>query len=595
MTVCAYFNRPEGCRDGNQCRYEHLAPSKPTTALPNLRPRYIPTRPQDSASASDLQRDTSRTSKQPKKPKPCPFFALGKCENGFTCRFQHPQPDQVEGKSDKRRLANTDYRNLGGAVVKFGPGAKVLNVKLSANPNERLQLYTVSCSWYPPSKTATLHFQTTQKMSEAAKSLSESQILNRKTTCRVSVDKSTKPFRCLVHVERLDVRTTIKMLKIVCGVKGNYSVTFSPPTYEANAPTVRDRICDRIKTLLPLNGSFQCSSVNEVSNSQCTISVKLGSIENVKAIVNDLNAYLLPELKGSRITACHMMKVTFTILTPIYNAMQESIDEVRSITKGKGSIPPNIVEINLLHRPDKFTSLRVACTCLQDLIAIKQCVHGLLKGQVVTSSKGVLWHKRFMEDSGITYLTNLSHKHKMYIHRDPVRCKLVLYGPKENRATVESLLAEEVDRLHRENKVIAIDRNINRVDLQNAYRQMVAEFGRKAVYPNFFSDFRYIRIDGSTGDVKRARKILREAANSFKSADSPPVEGKNTCSVCWCDALEESFATPCGHFYHQECFIAQCANIQDFPLRCLGESSPLALSPTSQPLFISDCTNTTVC
>lgn len=129
----------------------------------------------------------------------CRFFKIGRCKNGDKCRFRHdataeeekahelipPQAGkddsesnsgqyiQDEPKAELIKAIESNARDLGGALVRFGPGENVISIRTAATSTARLQLCNVSCSWYQSSKIATLEFTSWQSMEEAAQTLGQ--------------------------------------------------------------------------------------------------------------------------------------------------------------------------------------------------------------------------------------------------------------------------------------------------------------------------------------------------------------------------------------------------------------------------------------
>ena len=198
MPVCKFFSSPNGCGRGAQCYFKHVqlgsqeqldSTMRPPTLPPTYRTTNIsPTGPATtplSAFADPLAEIS------------CRYFKIGGCKNGDKCRFRHdttgeeekahdyipPQArkDHFEPKSGQHsqdvpkaelsKATESNARDLGEALVRFGPGGNVISVKPAAASTARLQMCNVSCSWYQPSKIATLEFTSSQSMEEAAQKL----------------------------------------------------------------------------------------------------------------------------------------------------------------------------------------------------------------------------------------------------------------------------------------------------------------------------------------------------------------------------------------------------------------------------------------
>ena len=149
----------------------------------------------------------------------CRYSKIRRCKNGDKCRFRHdaideekeelhdvvhPQaidcPHEPEFGGNSQQVPNAQLlkvtepnaRDLGGALVRFGSGGSVISIEPAAASNARLQVCTVSCSWYQPSKVASLEFTSSQAMEQAAKQLGNTKVLNRTLSCKTAVDKTRK-------------------------------------------------------------------------------------------------------------------------------------------------------------------------------------------------------------------------------------------------------------------------------------------------------------------------------------------------------------------------------------------------------------------
>ena len=111
----------------------------------------------------------------------------------------------------------------------------------------------VSCTWYQPSKIATLEFTSSQSMEEAAQKLGKIKILNRTLECRTAVNKKAKPWQCYVKIGNLDISTTSKMLKGACGQRQPRTVTFGESSYSSSA----EAIGEAIQRLLSSTGTVE--------------------------------------------------------------------------------------------------------------------------------------------------------------------------------------------------------------------------------------------------------------------------------------------------------------------------------------------------
>ncbi len=83
-----------------------------------------------------------------------------------------------------------------------------------------------------------------------------------------------------------------------------------------------------------------------------------------------------------------------------------------------------------------------------------------------------------------------------------------------------------------------------------------------------------IAIFGSSKDLDLATAALHDGKNTSTTSPAIHKEAPEDCPVCWTDP-HQPIRLSCGHTYCHDCFCGQCqsADVHDFPLKCLGNSS----------------------
>ena len=592
MPVCKFFPTKDGCGRGDQCRFQHVqlveqdqvetvAPVRNRKPLP----KHIMSDWRGDSTKSELPR-TDLTAEIS-----CRYYGRGNCKNGDGCRFRHDIPNEELRSSDSVQEVGKDFskldlnqhsqdiaklqppkatesnaRDLGGALVKFGPGAEVLTIEPTAASTARLQMCNVTCSWYQPSKIATLEFTSSQAMEDAAEKLKRTKILNRKLECRTAVNKSAKPWQCFVKIGNLDVSTTSQMLKEACGRRPPRSVTFGENSYSSSA----EGIGQAIERLLSSRGAVESWIMSGSKGTINKATATFSTMEQATKAINDYNGYKLPQLGGSNISLSHMFKAKFSILSAMHSAIAPELADVQQTFHSN-----NYLDIKAYPSTDKaqrFTTLHIISNMAQDVGKAKAAVEKILKGHIVRGGKDIVWHENFLTSEGTGYLNSLGKKHDVFIYRDAKRFVLRLYGAEENKTFVESALVKTIEDLEVRNFKIELDDKIPEAAQKTAYRKIVAKLGKASARLDVTTSPKTITIHGSSQDADWAKATLLE--DSDRSPDTNAVAGESlTCAVCWCD-IEERYMTPCGHAYDKECFLNQCLSTGDeaIPIRCLGFS-----------------------
>ena len=523
----------------------------------------------------------------------CRFFKVGACRNGDSCRFRHDAtadeaPDEAiqqrarhkisepgSGLHEKQEIpkaqpaksTESNARDLGGALVKFGPGAHVLRIEPAATSTARLQMCNVNCTWYQPSKTATLEFTSSQSMEEVSQNLGKTKILNRKLECRTAIDKNIKPWRCLIKIGNLDVSTTSEMLKEACGKRRPRAVAFGDSSYSSST----EAIGHAIESLFSSRWTVVAWNISSIANGpQIKATATFSTTEQATRAIAEFNGYRLPQLGGSKIRLSRVFKAKFSILSSMYSAISSEISNVQQDLRSN-----NYLEIKCYPSADeaqRFTTLHIISSTAQEVGKAKAAVEKILTGHIARGGRDIVWHGLFLKPEGTAYLNRLGKEHDVFIYRNARKCVLSLYGTEENKAAVESALVKAVDDLAVSTFKIELDELVPIAVHQAGYRRIVEKLGKTAARLNVMASPRLISIHGSVQNADWAKAILREefARSSSKATN---VEEDLTCAVCWCE-VTEMYTTLCGHVYDRDCFVNQCLSAGDneIPLKCLGAS-----------------------
>ena len=592
MPVCKFFPTKNGCGRGDQCRFQHVQLAgqgqvETTAAVRNRKPL-----------SEHLAKSWRRGSTESELPGTditaeisCRYYGRGHCKNGDECRFRHDNPSEELRSHDPVQEVGNDFsrldlnqhgqdaaklqppkatesntRDFGGALVKFGPGAEVLSIEPTAASTARLQMCNVTCSWYQPSKIATLEFISTQAMDDAVKKLNRTKILNRKLECRTKVNRSTQPWQCSVKVGNLDISTTSQMLVEACGQRRIPIVTFGENSYSSTAEVIGQAI----ERLLSSRGVVESWTMSGSKGTTNKATATFSTMEQATKAITDFNGYKLPQLGGSNISLSHMFKAKLSILSSMHSAIAPELADVQQTFRSN-----NYLDIKAYPSTDKaqrFTTLHIISNMAQDVGKAKAAVEKIVNGYIARGGKDIVWHEHFLKPEGIDYLNSLGKYHDVFIYRDAKRFVLRLYGADENKAFVESALIKKVEDLEVRSFKIELDDKAPEAAQRIAYRKIVAELGKARARLDVTTSPKTITIHGSFQDADLAKRFLLEYSGQFHETNAIAGESP-TCAVCWCD-IEEMYKTPCGHAYDRDCFVNQCLSTADeaIPIRCLGSS-----------------------
>ncbi|KAL6717675.1 hypothetical protein ACLMJK_005590 [Lecanora helva] len=564
MPICKYFASPNGCTKGDTCYFQHAEASKSLSIddlTDKLQQHNIGIKGRPFASAS-----SSHSSNKGMTQVPCRFFANGNCKNGDKCQYRHAQVKKADTRPRQRAQldqSESSVRDLGGAVVKFGDGAEVNDIKLNVTDDARLQLFNVTCSWYQPSKIATLKFTSSQAMNDAAKILGHSRILNRALECRTAINKKPKPWECFVKVGNLDVSTSVRAIKDACGNRKPSEVTFGAKSYSSSALEIGNAVRELLSSSVELEA---WSLPAEQTGMLCKATATLRIIEDTRKVIRAFNGYKVPQLAGSSISLSHMVKAKFSTLTSIYEIIKHDLTsicaEMRSST---------FQDIKIYPSKGLFTTIHVISSSPKEVAKAKTAIQRVLHGHTARSGSDVVWHKYFLKRDGVAYLNALGKEHDAFIHRNAKKCELILYGSEEQRAVVESSLIKAVEDLALSNIKLDISEDIPTSVIHETYRKIASEYGKLVVKLNIATTPKTIIVEASSGAADRVHKIFDDTV-AHPEAIARTNEGSDNCVVCWCDVTGNGYTTPCGHVYDRDCFVSQCSSADDsnIPIRCFG-------------------------
>ena len=521
----------------------------------------------------------------------CRFFEQGACKNGDRCRFRHdtssieesthepilpqvkndhfdPNSDEHKPHSPKAEPPNineSNARDLCGALVRFGPGGDVLNIEPATASIGRVQMCNVSCTWYQPSKTATLVFTSSQAMEEAAQKLGATKILDRTLKSRTAVNKKTTPWECFVKIGNLDVSTTSTMLKGACGQRIPRKVAFGENSYSSSA----EEVSQAIQRLLSSAGTVDDWILStSTKGAQNKATATFSTMEQATKAINELNGYKLPQLGGSSVLLSHLVWTKFSILSSMHEAISPELANLQQSLRSKHYLQIKSYPSTGEHHP--FTTLHIVSDTAQELGRTKAAVEKILNGHTARGGKGIVWNELFLKPEGMTYLKDLGKQHKVFIYRNARKSILSLYGSEENKTIVESALVKAIDDLAVSTFKFDLDDDVPIALHQSGYRRIISKLGKTAARLNVMTSPKTITLQGSSQDADWAKAILREESGQALGAQAE-TEVNLTCAVCWCD-ITERYTTPCGHAYDRGCFVHQChsAGDKDIPIRCLG-------------------------
>lgn len=465
-----------------------------------------------------------------------------------------------------RRFKN-DYTEQDMKKVSVKP---ILETGGSGSQGNRLQLSSVSCTWYQPSRPAWLKFISQRDAEDAKSVLKQRQIFDREL--EISFQESTPlPYfrrgyimsEVTLQVGNLDVRTRPRDFKnILQGRLEPEDITVGAPSHNLSSTGA----ANVVKELLQESGeleSFQSQTLpgsNKVRAS-ATFFGREGAINSVKALHNKK----VPRLGNSKLFVSNVISVKYNVPITILDSIKPDLDRLKAEFWQEGHTHLKIYPA--ADPTKKFTAVRIFGDDAKHVAEAKALLEALFHGSIAMISGSPLWDGYFSTIASVRFLEEIHKTRGVYIRRDSRNPRLLLYGGSSTeRSNVEKLLEEKIKSLQELCHEIVLTPPLLKKAMQGGMKRIKGRFGNNAVL-NVTKNPKTITITGSDEDLKIANELLVDEKESLKA---PTEEGDEDCVVCW-TSEDDSWKTKCGHVYCKDCFSSQCSSSDGSDgIRCHG-------------------------
>ena len=462
----------------------------------------------------------------------------------------------------------------------------------SASSGNRLQMSTVCCTWYKPSRTAWLHYNSIGKAKAAERFITgrDFRIAGRKVEATLQIPEHRplhqKSTVTSVRLGNLDASTAQSLIeRHIPGHLTPTNVIMGKTSYS----TSLHQAAECVKGLLGGVGPLEAWEPNyTASATQVKAIARFQAAEDARKAVVQLSGKQMPELANSKVFVSLLISVKFNVLKAMYRAIRDEVDHLKAQVWDTG-------HVHIKAYPPADPTQRLICLRLygEDAKAVakaKSALEKTLVGDVATNEDVGIWDDFFANPGGLVYLNELSRTHKGYIYRDMRKHRLSLYGSADSKRKMRSALTEKLDRLMETTHYISLSAEDLKKALQGGFRRIVGTLGKHKASLDIRQKPQIITIIGSTRDLETARALLNGdvASDSENLVLDEGTADRPDCAVCWTEA-EDAYRTPCGHFYCRDCFVSQCSSASDgdVPVRCFGDSGECL-----QVLTIAEIKNT---
>ncbi|KAH8667653.1 hypothetical protein BGZ60DRAFT_564826 [Tricladium varicosporioides] len=440
---------------------------------------------------------------------------------------------------------------------------KILGGSIGASSSgSRLQLSTVTCTWYESTRTAWLEYGSRKNAIQTRDHLQCRKILGRVPKCTVYDNTIRGERRTTLQVSNLYPKTSSRdILNHLPASHRHLSLRLCNPTegYSGgDSGTVVERL---LQSIGALESPLQFSST-EGSGKVKGIATFVDR-EKAALAVRTYHDTRVSELGDSMLMLTHVISVKYNVSIAICKAIKPELDELRKSIWSVGHVQLKVYPQTDLSKP--FNTVRLFGESIK---TAKAALEKLIAGNAFLDGEVPLWNSYFLTADGLTYLNDLSKNYKVYIFRDTRKLQLLMYGGKETtRNELQQVLVDKVDSLQKNLHTITLDPDLLKKAMQGGMGKLKSEFG-DAVTLNISLNPKTITFKGSLSNFHVAMRLLIESAPS----QSPnPTSQQTDCIACWTEAIEP-IRTSCGHLYCKDCFANQASSVSesDLPLHCFG-------------------------
>lgn len=454
----------------------------------------------------------------------------------------------------------------------------------------RLQLNTVSCTWYKPSRTVWLHYHNTGKARAAERFFTsrDFRVAGRKVqaTLQVPEHRFGHQKHSITSVQMGNLSASVLQSTIQRHIPDHLTpidVIMGKPSYTTSLHEVG--VC--VKALLDEVGPLETWEPNSTTSAtQVKAIARFRAEEDARKAVTQLSGQKMPQLANSKLFVSPLISVKFNVPTSMYNAIPRQLSDLKSQIWDAGHV--HIKTYPPLEPMQKLITLRLYGEDVKAVAKAKSAFEKIMAGDVAMNGGIGMWDDYFTSSGALTYLNVLSRTYGAYIHRDTRKHRLALYGPVESKKKVQSALIEKLESLREATHYIPLSTGDLKKALQGGFRCIVATFGKERAKLDIRQRPQVITINGSARDLAKARAILdQDLAGDLENLALNERADEPDCAVCWTKA-EDAYRTPCGHLYCGSCFSQQCASAGqgDLPVRCFGD-----LGNCSQVLEVQEIKN----
>jgi hypothetical protein len=318
-------------------------------------------------------------------------------------------------------------RTIDGAVVTFGAGTQVIDLKLppTFEYGKWVQRNAVTCSWYRPAATAFLTYNDFAALTDAAEILLQTpNPSGRVLKCEsLPSTPNDRPNRFKLQVRNLDPGCQEDWFKDVLGSKFPLKVKIRGLEYNTLPMEAKVTVEGLLKSIGDIE-HIQFHS--DQARNTLALSASFLDAKNVAKAVAELSTV---HADIGMLFVKPWITIKYNIPTRIVTALRPELEQLEHNSRMEHRVR---LKLPFPIDTDKSNqSLRISA-CSSDagrlVSTVRVELEQLLAVTVIMDADFPLWHPLFATTPALPYLTTILHSHRLYIHRDPRKSQLVFYG-----------------------------------------------------------------------------------------------------------------------------------------------------------------------
>lgn len=467
-----------------------------------------------------------------------------------------------EPRFAERLLAKLNAKKDQDRTDKFYVSLIQMESRSEASAN-RIQMRSVVCSWFKPSRIVYLQYKNRFLARDAAAVLGENPYLCGRNV-QVALQDDTYAYLHkgppihTIQILNVDINTT--ELQVWEWLHREYrpvKVILGRCSYDISDEQAQKIVKDILRTV----GRLDLWEVNtSTSPTKVKATARFENPEAARAAVEKLNGRRITQLGNSRLFLNHLVSVKFSILRAVLDAIQADLNQLKAQIWDAGFVG---MKVYIPEEPWKeLVILRIYGDDARCVAQAKVALEHILEGDLVMNGDSVAWHGFFAKPEGIHYLEQVQQENQAYIYRDARKCQLRLFGSAESKEKLQDTILRRICTLSNTIYIIPIEARL-RGSIHAIFHRIVAAIGTEKANLADSEVSTAITISGSKEDYEIALAMLDGRLATAKA-----------CAVCWTEPVRP-IRTTCGHVYCSDCFENQCAAAStesSIPIRCQGDA-----------------------